>query len=61
VRTAEQDFLILINLEIVGNAVAAVAIAEEYFIRRMFEVKMLHGTSLAWARESVTHGGSPLL
>jgi len=44
---AAENFLISFYLEIIRNAIAAVMVAQEYFIGWMLKVKVLHGTSLA--------------
>ena len=53
-RATEQDFQIALHLEVVRDAIAAFAIAKEDLILRMFEMKVLHATSLAWRVEGVT-------
>jgi hypothetical protein len=42
-----ENFLSSFYLEIIGNAIAAVMVAQEKFIGWMLKVKVLHGTSLA--------------
>jgi len=46
-NAAAEDFLGSFYLEIIGNAIAAVMVAQEHFIGWMLKVKVLHGTSLA--------------
>jgi hypothetical protein len=46
-NAAPENFLGAFYLEIIGDAIAAVMVAQEHFISWMLKVKVLHGTSLA--------------
>ena len=46
-NAAAENFLGAFYLEIIGNAIAVVMVAQEHFIGWMLKVKVLHGTSLA--------------
>jgi hypothetical protein len=46
-NAAAENFLGAFYLEIIGDAIAAVMIAQEHFISWMLKVKVLHRTSLA--------------
>jgi hypothetical protein len=47
VSAAAESFLSSFYLEIIGNAIAAVMVAQENVVGWMLKVKVLHGTSLA--------------